>query len=253
LAELGRRQAQQTAIQAERERLATELHDDLAQTLGFLHLKANHAKGVFTGDDAVAAEGELNSMQSTLAVAYGQVRAALVNLRDPSRRAEQPVESSGQAISQGLEECIADFRATAGLTRLWWPINPLDLPPLAQAQVVHIVREALTNARRHASADHVWVRADRVNGEARFVVEDDGWGFDPTSPRSDAHLGLEIMRARAERSGGRLAVESACGVGTKVSASYPLARPTPDATNRSRSDTRPRLATTATCSARLAA
>ena len=87
---------------------------------------------------------------------------------------------------------------------------------------MHIIRESLTNIRRHAQAQHVVVRVERVNDQARFTIEDDGCGFDPQAIVSDAHLGLTIMRARAERSGGTLKVESAKGVGTKVMAMFPL-------------------------------
>ncbi|MBI3244695.1 MAG: type IV pili methyl-accepting chemotaxis transducer N-terminal domain-containing protein [Chloroflexi bacterium] len=228
LAEMERRQAEQTAILAERERLAAELHDHLAQTLGFLNLKADRVREVFTIGHAAVAEGELNLMKSAIATAYGQVRAALVNLREPLRHGEKPLTSTGPALSQNLDTCIADFRETSGL-----PIElimadsaALALPPITQSQVAHIVREALTNVRRHASARHVWVRVERVNGEACFTVEDDGCGFDQGAVETDQHLGLAIMRARAERNGGRLAVNSVCGAGTKVVAIFPLARQT---------------------------
>ncbi|MBI5714406.1 MAG: hypothetical protein HZC38_13440 [Chloroflexi bacterium] len=96
------------------------------------------------------------------------------------------------------------------------------LPPLMQTQAMHIIRESLTNIRRHAQAQYVVIRVERVNDHARFVIEDDGCGFDPQAVISDAHLGLTIMRARAERSGGTLKVESVKGVGTKVMAMFPL-------------------------------
>lgn len=226
LVETGRRQAEQTAILAERERLAAELHDDVAQTLGALNLMGDRVKAVLTAGDAAAAEGELTSLQAALATAYGRVRAALINLREPARHAEPPPAASAQAFGRGLEACVAEFRALAGPTIELTLADPaaLALPPLAQAQARHIVREALTNARWHASAQHIWVRVERANGEACFVVEDDGCGFDPAAHRSDKHFGLDIMRARAERSGGRLVIDSGFGAGTKVSASFPLAR-----------------------------
>ncbi len=225
LAETGRRRAEQTAILAERERLAAELHDHLAQTLGFLNLKADRVKEVFIAGYAAEAEGELNSMKSAIAAAYGQVRAALVNLREPLRRAEESLENTGSAFSQKLDACVADFHEASGLPveLIMADSAALALPPITQSQVAHIVREALTNVRRHASAKHAWVRVERANGEACFTVEDDGCGFDQGMIEADQHLGLAIMRARAERSGGRLAVDSVFGAGTKVAAIFPLA------------------------------
>jgi len=91
-----------------------------------------------------------------------------------------------------------------------------------EALPVHL-RVALANARRHAAARHVRVVIDRRDSQALVSIEDDGGGFDVGSATGDHHLGLAIMRARAERLGGRLAVDSSPGQGTRVSAFLPLA------------------------------
>jgi signal transduction histidine kinase len=96
------------------------------------------------------------------------------------------------------------------------------LSAAAQRQVVLMVREALTNVRRHAQAERLWVRIDQAPGEACFTVEDDGCGFTPSDIVGDHHLGLTIMRIRAERSGGRVTVDSAPGAGTRVIIRFPL-------------------------------
>jgi signal transduction histidine kinase len=62
---------------------------------------------------------------------------------------------------------------------------------------------------------------EQMDGETRFTVADDGCGFDPASSVGDSHLGLTIMRARAERSGGRLVIDSTPGVGTRISIYFP--------------------------------
>ena len=63
---------------------------------------------------------------------------------------------------------------------------------------------------------------ERVDGQCRLTIEDDGCGFDPQDIQGGHHLGLRLMRARAERSGGTLMVESAPGAGTRVVVSFPL-------------------------------
>ena len=216
LAEAGRRQAEQAASLAERERLAAELHDHLAQTLSFLNLKADRMKEMLGTEQAAEAGAELARMKSAIGEAYGQVRAALVGLREPPPATDD--------LAQKLATSVADFQEASGLTANLIVADPsaLALPRVTQTQALHIVREALANVQRHAQAHQVEVRVERENGDARFTVEDDGCGFDPQAIPTEHHLGLVIMRTRAERSGGRLAVESALGAGTKVVATFPL-------------------------------
>jgi signal transduction histidine kinase len=88
---------------------------------------------------------------------------------------------------------------------------------------LRVVGEAVLNARRHAGAGRVGVRLEQANGEASVTIEDDGRGFDPAAPLAGSqHFGMSIMRARAERLGGRLAVKSAPGQGTRVTLTWPL-------------------------------
>jgi two-component system nitrate/nitrite sensor histidine kinase NarX len=103
--------------------------------------------------------------------------------------------------------------------------SALMLSPIVQTQVIHIVREALANVRRHAQATRVWMRIQQVNGEACFTVEDDGCGFDPAAVAGEHHLGLTIMQARAERSGGHLTIDSAPHAGTRITLCLPLGVP----------------------------
>jgi two-component system nitrate/nitrite sensor histidine kinase NarX len=242
LAEAEQRQAGRAAALAERERLAAELHDQLAQTLSFLNLKADRVRERLAADRCAEAEAELNQMKSAIGGAYGQVRAALTGLRAPLPVAED--------FAHKLAACVTEFREASGLAAELTVADPsaLQIPPAAQAQVAHILREALTNVRRHAQylvgvgtvgagerealtnvrrhaqANRVQVRVERAapRGDAHFTVEDDGRGFDPHQAAGDNHLGLLIMRTRAERSGGRLRVDSAPGAGTRVAAVFPL-------------------------------
>jgi two-component system nitrate/nitrite sensor histidine kinase NarX len=221
LVESGRRQAEQAAALAEREGLAAELHDHLAQTLSFLNLQIDRLEELLTGGHIAATQAELEALKPAISGAYGQLRATLVGLRQP---AADPAVVSGQQLVEELTTCLADFRATTHLSADLIIADPaaLALPPVVQKQVLHIVREGLTNIRRHALAQQVWVRVEQEGGEARFTVADDGRGFDPARNESDSHLGLTIMRARAERCGGRLVIDSAPGLGTRVIVQFPL-------------------------------
>jgi two-component system nitrate/nitrite sensor histidine kinase NarX len=212
------RYSEQMATLAERERVAAELHDNLAQTLSFLNLKADRLQELLATGHSVEAGTELGCMQAALNGAYDQVRSALVGLSQP---ADITLD-----LAQELADYLAEFQGSSGLSADLTIADPaaLELPPVARVQVLHIVREALTNARRHARAGQVWVRVDRIldANTARFTVEDDGRGFDPANVGGDNHLGLSIMQARAQRRGGQLTIDSTPGAGTKVVALFPL-------------------------------
>jgi two-component system nitrate/nitrite sensor histidine kinase NarX len=222
LVESGRRQAEQAAALAEREALAAELHDHLAQTLSFLNLQTDRLGELLVAGHTAAARTELEKLKSAVTGAYAQVRIALATLREPTV-ITGGLAADGQALAEKLATSLADFRQTTHLPADLIIADPaaLAVPPAIQKQILYIVREVLTNIRRHAQAQHVWLRVEQVEGETRFTVEDDGCGFDPASSGGDNHLGLTIIRARAERSGGQLVIDSAPGAGTRVSVYFP--------------------------------
>jgi two-component system nitrate/nitrite sensor histidine kinase NarX len=216
LVEAGRQRAEEAATLAERERLRAELHDDLAQTLGFLNLETDRVREAVAAGRGNEAGREMERIKAAIHTAYEQVRAALTGLGEPAPAAGD--------LSQKLSACLDEFRRASGISAELVGADPagLMLSAAAQRQVVRMVREALTNVRRHAQAERVWVRVEQGHGEVSFTVEDDGGGFDPSDVRGEHHLGLTIMRIRAERSGGQVTVDSAPGAGTRVIIRFPL-------------------------------
>jgi two-component system nitrate/nitrite sensor histidine kinase NarX len=216
LVETGRQQTEQAAILSERERLAAELHDNLAQTLSFLNLEADQMKGMLATGESRKSLGALEQMKSAIGGAYEQVRAALVGLSEPVPGADD--------FAYKLNASLEEMRRVTFLpiTLEIADSSALALPRLVQAQAIHIVREALVNTHKHAQARSVRVCIERVDGQSRFTIEDDGCGFDPQDTLGSHHLGMRLMRARAERIGGTLMVESAPGAGTRVVVSFPL-------------------------------
>ncbi len=216
LIETERVQVEQSAILAERNRLSAELHDNLAQTLSFLNLKTDRLTDLITKNQPEQAKIEINRMQAAIKTAYGQVRAALVGL-------QEPVTAPGD-LADDLAACVTDFEAQTQIPARLTINAPttLALPRIIHTQALHIVREALTNIRRHAHAEQVWVRVECVNGEVHFTIKDNGRGFNPNNVRGNNHLGLMIMRVRVERSGGQLHIVSSPGSGTEVTACFPL-------------------------------
>ena len=99
-----------------------------------------------------------------------------------------------------------------------------EAPPAVTAALVRVVNEALANALKHAEATAVDVRLVAESGAITVVVADDGRGFDPAAAPGAAqgHLGLTLMRGRANEAAGELTVESTPGTGTTVAARFPL-------------------------------
>jgi two-component system, NarL family, nitrate/nitrite sensor histidine kinase NarX len=214
MANAERSRAEESATLAERERMAAELHDNLAQTLGFLNLKTERIEEMLADEAVNTARDELGRMKPAIASAYGQVRAALTGLRQPSQ--------NGEDLAQRLARSVEDFREVSGLSAELCIDDPkaLALSRVTQIQVHHIVREALANVRQHAEARRAWVRVSCEDGCAVVTVEDDGCGFDAQTVNGANHLGLSIMRTRAQRQGGTLTVSSAPGNGTRIRACF---------------------------------
>ncbi|MBX3055319.1 MAG: type IV pili methyl-accepting chemotaxis transducer N-terminal domain-containing protein [Anaerolineae bacterium] len=211
----GKKQAEENASFSERQRLAAELHDNLAQTLGAINLRVGLTAELIHRGQSDTAVTRLKEMQTSLQSAYAQVRMALTGLRDP-------LPETGDLLPE-VQSLLADFEARSGL-----PVElvvtgkeGIALTAVSQKQALHILREALTNIHRHAQASQVQITIARENGSVIFQVKDDGKGFDPGQVHSANHLGLTIMHTRAERSRGQLTVYSMPGQGTQVTAVFP--------------------------------
>ncbi|MFQ5616480.1 MAG: GAF domain-containing sensor histidine kinase [Anaerolineales bacterium] len=210
--------AETAATLAERERIAADMHDGLAQTLGYLNLQVDQAMNSVEMGDQVVVKEHLGLMQPAIQTAYSTVRQALVGLSDNGL--------GHRGFKAQLEECLADFRqkCDADVKHRLDESCLSDIPENAKPQLLRIVQESLTNIHRHANAAQVEVALRKESDSIVLTVVDDGNGFDPTtnSDGDQPHLGLKIMRGRAERVGGSLAIQSQPGSGTAIIASVPL-------------------------------
>ncbi len=198
------------AVLEERERLAREMHDSLAQVLAFLHLKSEGARLSLNAGDADKTERELAEISTVANEAYVDVREAILGLRE--------AVSQRRGFVDTLKEYTAKFSQQAGIpTRVETNgSGALELAPEAELQLMRVVQEALTNVRKHAGARKACVSLRQKDG-LRITIEDDGKGFDPGALDNDHdHYGLFTMRERVERVGGRLEIDSVRGRGTKV-------------------------------------
>lgn len=201
-------QSRELSIVSERNRLALDLHDAVSQKLFGLVLGAESARTLLERDPEAAAE-QLAKLQTLAQEARDELRSLVLELRPPD------LEHDGL--------CGALRKHVEVLRRLQPVEIDLDLDargesePARDGEVLRIAQEALHNALRHARAQHVAVRLQRLNGHLLLEVEDDGVGFDPEAPAlRSTHLGLTSMEERAERIGAHLEVRSASGKGTTV-------------------------------------
>ncbi len=202
----------------ERQRIAAEMHDGLAQTLSYLTLRSHQATELIEEGHTGKALTEHVNIRDALAQASVEVRRSIASLQEspPPRRPFQ----------EWLAEVVHEAERTGDLrVQLVLPAEePLFLPASQLEQVVKVLQEALVNVNNHAEADRVSVRLERLDGEVLLSVEDDGKGFDLEQVPHDGreHFGLSIMRARAARIGGQIEIQSAPGKGTRLAMRWPM-------------------------------
>src|SRR5215203_844530 len=201
---------------AERRRIARDLHDivlqDLSGALQSLRLTHLQAKGSGLGLD-------LGEELEALGRASSGLRSAIYDLR---REKERPFLESVESLVD-LNRQASDEREIRLVVEEGFPVG---LPGKESVQLLRVLKEALTNARRHSEARNVEVGL-RTDAEAILIeVADDGRGFDPGSAR--AGYGLVGMRERVEGLGGKIEIRSRPGEGTKVTVRVPVRGGTPD-------------------------
>ncbi|MCZ7574540.1 MAG: HAMP domain-containing protein [Ardenticatenaceae bacterium] len=210
------RQAEGVGALEERERIAAEMHDGLAQTLSYLHLQVDQAleelaEGADAGDRLVR-------VRDTLERAIEDARATIDTLHSPLVPPRPLSELVRRAVGQATRGTSLDGTVQMEVVEDW------VVRPETAGQVQRIVQEAVTNASHHGRAHRVIIRLYQEGDEGVVFLEDDGIGFDPSRRPSNGrpHFGLSIMQARATRIGGHLSIQSAPGRGTRIALRWPL-------------------------------
>jgi signal transduction histidine kinase len=197
--------SRELSIVEERNRLARELHDAVAQKLFGVVLAAESSNALIERDiDAAAAQMRL--ARELAGEAMEELRSVIVHLRPPALEAE----GLAVALSKHVDVLRRAHRRAIDLDVAG------ECPGAIQPDVFRIVQEALHNALRHAAAEHIAVRLRcDPGGAVELTVADDGAGFDTTEVRSRS-LGLTTMAERAKAIGGALQIDSVPGAGTTV-------------------------------------
>lgn len=199
----------EAAIAEERAFLARELHDSIAQSLAFLNIQAQLMRKAMADRDQTRMAAVLEEIELGLKESHGDVRELLVHFR---------TRTNAEDMENALHTTLRKFEHQSGVTStLTVHDDGLPLAPDVQVQALHIVQEALSNVRKHARAGHVWIDVWKKPAW-RIEVRDDGDGFDrvQVAGRDETHVGLRIMRERADRLGATLDLAAAPGQGTTV-------------------------------------
>jgi signal transduction histidine kinase len=194
------------ATNEERQRLAREIHDGVAQELVMVGYGIDNALATLPDEAAETAE-ELRLLRSEVTRVITELRLSLFELR-------ADVERQG-----GLSAAISEYARTVGAAggmrvNLTMVDSTARLPSSVEAELLRIAQEAITNARKHAGAQNLWVSCEIDPPYARIEISDDGAGIGPHRP--EGRLGLAIMAERAERIRGQLEITPRGSGGTSV-------------------------------------
>jgi PAS domain S-box-containing protein len=202
-----------TAQEAERRRIARELHDETAQTLTSL----------LVGLKAVEESQDLGQAVGAASTLRGLVSAALLGVQRMARGL-RPSVLDDLGLEEALERLGLEVSRAHGFVVDLHSTGPRlpRLPEAVETALYRMAQEALTNATKHAAPKAVSIIIHRNPTEVRLVVEDDGKGFDASVILSEAQLGLVGMRERAHLVGGSMTLESSPGSGTTICITVPI-------------------------------
>lgn len=201
----------ESGVLAERERLAAEIHDTLAQGFTSILMLVQAAESKAERDLA-AARRHLELARRTAHENLAEARALVAALA--------PVHLEAASLTDALRRLVDGIGGELGI-RSSFAVDgaPRPLPAGVEVVLLRATQEALANVRKHSGAETVDVRLAYDDCVSRLVISDDGHGFDPGRP--PAGFGLHGMRARAEQVGGTLDVRSAPGRGTTLTLEMP--------------------------------
>ncbi len=214
-----RSKLRQQAMAEERRRIARELHDGLAQLLGYVNTKAVAVR-------LMLKKGKVEVADQTLLQLEEAARGLFVEVREAIRDLKTTGQKEADLITL-LKECTSQFSRLSDLpVELTFApaVERLSLSPDTNLQLLRIVQEALTNVRKHALASRVYVSLQTNNKTLELTISDNGQGFNPGTLliSSPSHFGLSTMRERAEAIYARFKLDSKPGTGTQIVVRLPL-------------------------------
>jgi signal transduction histidine kinase len=202
------------AIVQERDRIGRDLHDGIIQSLYAVSLSLEDVPEIMATSPEEA-EARVDAAIDSLQASIRELRTFIYGLR--------PETLDGADVATGIAALADQFRYNT-LVEVEFDIDAeagRNLSPEHGAELLHLVRESLSNAARHARARQLTVTLRREAAATTLVVADNGVGFDAAAAVPSGHHGLGNMRARAKAIGATLRVESAVGQGTRIIVALP--------------------------------
>ncbi|MCR4302204.1 MAG: histidine kinase [Sulfuricaulis sp.] len=210
-------QARQIAIMEERNIIGNELHDSLAQGLVSMRLQVKMLGESLHKKDLRTAQSEVRHLRIAIDDAHVSLRELLATYR---------LKIDERGLVPAVAGMVERFSQETGVNVYFQnECRKFTLTPLQESQVFHIVKEALSNIRKHSHACNARILlSNNSHGTYTLLIEDDGEGIAPVSESLPGeHIGLSVMRERAERLPGELTIESEPGEGTRIVLSFPVA------------------------------
>ncbi len=197
----------QVDLLAERQSIANEIHDSLAQTLYFAKIRSSLLMDALKSDNDLLAYKCAQDIDEALDGSQKTVRELVTHFR---------CQMDPRGLQFALQKLVQDFIARTGIVLEYDnQVDEIILPQEYELQIFLIVREALVNVATHSGATIARLSVACVENQYVFIVEDDGVGVEGGAP-AEGHYGLAIMRERALRIGGEVEVENLQGLGTRV-------------------------------------
>ncbi len=210
-------QVEDLTLIAERQRLARELHDTLAQSLVGLTMQLETIDALLVKQDTQQARAVAQQAMACARTTMTQARAAIEDLRAEALDA--------QTVVQLVQSEIQRFTSATGIACTCSLPEMFAVPPALHESFLRLVSEGLMNITRHAQAARAWVCGNCEQGTFTFEVGDDGIGFDPLAVAQQAgHYGLLGLRERARLLQGQLDIVSAPGEGTMLRLCLPIGK-----------------------------
>jgi signal transduction histidine kinase len=195
---------------AERERIARDIHDTLAQGLTSIVMLSQAADSAAAGGDTAGVSARLAQIQATARENLAEARALVGAMSPPALDGPGLVDALQRLTARECGDAHVTFTVSG---------SPRPLAPSSEVAALRATQEALTNAARHSTATHVAVALTYDEDGAMVSIDDDGRGFDVSTAPSG--YGLSGLAARVEQVGGIARVESSPGCGTKVRVRVP--------------------------------
>jgi PAS domain S-box-containing protein len=220
-------QARKAAITEERNRMAREIHDTLAQSFTGVLIQLQAARQVLDGVNPEATQ-HLESAIALARVGLTEARRSVRGLRPQLLRDGNITTALDQLVRQlGTDSLVRiNFSANGDAQRL--------MSPDIESNLLRISQEAITNAMKHSGANQINVRLSAGPEAVQLAIEDNGAGFDPHVSTLSRGFGLISMQERADRIGGDLTILTKPGAGTKIHLLLPILRTTKLGEDRTR-------------------